>query len=111
MIAWQPNVFQFHLQHRLCKEAASPGAGRGQGVVAAVAGSFAGAACDTLDTLRRTESSLRRLKKTRAANGAADAAGLSDIDKVGRQLLLDAQARSRASMHGFHGGTLISGTL
>ncbi|KAK9821420.1 hypothetical protein WJX81_002272 [Elliptochloris bilobata] len=67
-----------------------------QGVVAAVAGSFAAAAGDTLVTLRRTESSLRRLKKTRAGDGAAgEAAGLSDTDKVGRQLALDAQEYGR----------------
>lgn len=60
--------------------------------MAAVAASFVAAAGDTLDTLRRTESSLRRLKKTRAGDGAAgDAGGLSDVDKVGRQLVLDAQ--------------------
>jgi len=73
----------------------TPAIGR-QGVAAAVAASFAAAAGDTLDTLRRTESSLRRLKKTRAAEGGAgDAGALSDVDKVGRQLLLDAQARPR----------------
>ncbi len=71
----------------------TPAPGR-QGVAAAVAASFAAAAGETLDTLRRTESSLRRLKKTRAAEGGAgDAGALSDVDKVGRQLLLDAQAR------------------
>jgi len=86
-----------HVRGPLCFRAAAVTTARAwgrQGVAAAVAASFAAAAGDTLDTLRRTESSLRRLKKTRAAEGGAgDAGALSDVDKVGRQLLLDAQAR------------------
>ena len=67
--------------------------------MAAVAASFAAAAGDTLATLRRTESSLRRLKKTRAGDGGAgEAAGLSDTDKVGRQLALDAQVRPHTTL-------------
>lgn len=47
-------------------------------------------ATDLLATVRKTESSLKRLKKTSAAEGEGGAA-MSDSDKIGLQLFLDVQ--------------------
>ncbi len=49
---------------------------------------------DLLETVRKTESSLKRLKKNRAAGDAATpeaAGGASDTDKMTTQLFLDVQ--------------------
>lgn len=65
-----------------------------QGVVAGVTQRFAAQAGDLLENLRKTDSSLKRLKKSRAGDAAADGSGaLSDTDKVNVQLFLDAQVR------------------
>lgn len=46
-----------------------------------------------MTTVRKTESSLKRLKKGRVAEGGGDggAEGMSDSDKIGLQLHLDVQ--------------------
>ncbi len=51
--------------------------------------------------MRKTEASLKRLKKGRAADGAAadGAPAMSDTDKISMQLFLDVQARRRPSEH------------
>ncbi len=65
-----------------------------QGVIAGVTQRFATQARDLLESLRKTESSLKRLKKSRAGDAASDGPGaLSDADKVNVQLFLDAQVR------------------
>jgi hypothetical protein len=54
---------------------------------------------ELLTTVKKTESSLKRLKKTRpgeeAAAGAAGAAAMSDSDKICLQLCLDVQEHGR----------------
>ena len=64
-----------------------------QGVVAEVTARFAAQAAEMLVTLRKTESSLQRLRQSRtAADAGGDGAGaVSNTDKVGMQLFLDAQ--------------------
>ncbi|CAL8471248.1 g10790 [Coccomyxa elongata] len=63
-----------------------------EGVIAGVTQRFATQARDLLESLRKTESSLKRLKKSRAGEAASDGPGaLSDADKVNVQLFLDAQ--------------------
>ena len=65
-----------------------------QGVISGVTQRFATQAGDLLENLRKTESSLKRLKKSRAGDASADGPGaLSDADKVNVQLFLDAQVR------------------
>ncbi len=65
---------------------------RVQGVIAGVTQRFATQARDLLESLRKTESSLKRLKKSRAGEAGSDGPGaLSDADKVNVQLFLDAQ--------------------
>ena len=62
--------------------------------MAGVTQRFATQAGEMLETLRKTESSLKRLKKSRAGDAAADGPGaLSDTDKVQVQLFLDVQVR------------------
>ena len=57
---------------------------------------FAGQAAEMLETLRKTESSLRRLRESRTGDAPGDGAGaLSNTDKVHVQLFLDAQVRGR----------------
>ena len=49
-------------------------------------------AAQQLDTLQRTETSLKRLKKARAGEGeAGPGSQLSDMDKILAQLVLDVQ--------------------
>lgn len=58
---------------------------------------------ELLTTVKKTESSLKRLKKTRlgeapgegAAGGAAAGPAMSDSDKIGLQLFLDVQEHGR----------------
>ena len=77
--------------------------------VSAVSGAFADAAADVLDAVRRTESSLRRLKNkagpeaaAAAGEGAAPAAPpsgspeMTDADKIAAQILLDVAAFGKA---------------
>ena len=77
--------------------------------VSAVAGAFADTAADVLDAVRRTESSLRRLKNKAgpeaaavAGEGAAPAAPpsgspeMTDADKIAAQILLDVAAFGKA---------------
>ena len=55
---------------------------------------YAAMAAELLDTLRKTESSLARLRRNRPAEGAAaDGSQLSDMDKISTQLFLDVQVR------------------
>ncbi len=62
---------------------------------------FANQAWELLENLRKTESSLKRLKKSRAGDAAADGPGaLSDADKVNVQLFLDAQVRLQLFLGG-----------
>jgi Domain of unknown function (DUF3510) len=64
------------------------------GVVAAVNSLYQQTASDMLDAVRKTESSLKRLKKMRAAEAATDGqAATSDTDKIAMQLFLDVQVR------------------
>ena len=66
-----------------------------QGVVEEVTARFSGQATEMLETLRKTESSLRRLRESRAVDAPGDGPGaLSNTDKVGVQLFLDAQVCS-----------------
>ena len=63
-----------------------------QGVFASVSDAFSAMAAQQLDTLQRTETSLKRLKKARAGEGdAGPGAQLSDMDKILAQLSLDVQ--------------------
>ena len=63
-----------------------------QGVFTSVATAFATMAAQQLDTLQRTETSLKRLKKARAGEGeAGPGSQLSDMDKILAQLVLDVQ--------------------
>ena len=74
----------------------------------AVSGAFADTAADVLDAVRRTESSLRRLKNKGAGAEAAAAAGtaapasaassseMTDADKIAAQILLDVAAFGKA---------------
>ena len=69
--------------------------------VAAVAGAFADTAADVLDAVRRTESSLRRLKNKGGAGGAEGSASepasmMTDADKIAAQILLDVAAFGKA---------------
>ena len=57
---------------------------------------YGAGAAELLDNLRRTESSLQRLKRSRAGDtGGPGANALSDVDKIGAQLALDVQANAR----------------
>ena len=62
-------------------------------------------AAQQLDTLQRTETSLKRLKKARAGEGeAGPGSQLSDMDKILAQLVLDVQvcllsSRRRRPVH------------
>ena len=62
-----------------------------QGVVSEVAQRFSKMATELLDTLRKTESSLKRIRQSRATDASAGG-GPSDIDKISLQLFLDVQA-------------------
>lgn len=65
-----------------------------QAVVEGVSTQYAAMAAELLDTLRKTESSLARLRRNRPAEGAAaDGSQLSDMDKISTQLFLDVQVR------------------
>ena len=46
---------------------------------------------ELLETLRKTESSLKRIRQNRATDQAAGSGGPSDIDKISLQLFLDVQ--------------------
>ena len=61
-----------------------------QGVVSDVAQRFSKMATELLDTLRKTESSLKRIRQSRATDASAGG-GPSDIDKISLQLFLDVQ--------------------
>jgi Domain of unknown function (DUF3510) len=65
-----------------------------QGTVDTVATRYASMAVRMLETLRKTESSLKRLKKNRAVEPAADGSQLSDIDKISLQLFLDVEVET-----------------
>ena len=54
-----------------------------------VADRFRRMASELLDTLRKTESSLKRIRQNRVADSSAK--GPSDIDKISLQLFLDVQ--------------------
>ena len=59
-----------------------------------VSAQYAAMAAELLDTLRKTESSLARLRRNRPVEGAAaDGSQLSDMDKISTQLFLDVQVR------------------
>jgi len=58
-------------------------------VVETVSARYQALATELLATVRKTESSLKRLKKTSAAEG--DGGAMSDSDKIGLQLYLDVQ--------------------
>eukprot|EP00891_Asterochloris_glomerata_P006879 jgi/Astpho2/6879/Aster-07878 len=63
-----------------------------EAVVEGVSTQYAAMAAELLDTLRKTESSLARLRRNRPAEGAAaDGSQLSDMDKISTQLFLDVQ--------------------
>lgn len=68
-------------------------------VIDAVNGRYTALAEELLTSVKKTESSLKRLKKTRPgeAPGEAGTAGaaMSDSDKIGMQLLLDVQEHGR----------------
>ena len=61
-----------------------------QDVTSAVAKRFCKMSEELLDTLRRTESSLKRIRQSRAAAGGS---GTSDVEKISLQLFLDVQVR------------------
>ena len=61
-----------------------------QGVFASVAEAFSTMAAQLLDTLQRTETSLKKLNRARKTEG--DGSQLSDLDKILAQLVLDVQA-------------------
>eukprot|EP00884_Botryococcus_braunii_P005660 jgi/Botrbrau1/15095/Bobra.0255s0008.1 len=65
------------------------------GTVDTVARRYASMAVRMLETLRKTESSLKRLKKNRTVEPAADGSQLSDIDKISLQLFLDVEEFGR----------------
>ncbi len=68
-------------------------------MVAEVSGRFAGQAAEMLATLHKTESSLRRLRESRAAEaGGGGDAGASNADKVAMQLFLDAQVPAHVAL-------------
>jgi len=62
-----------------------------QGVVAEVAERFRKMSSELLETLRKTESSLKRIRQNRPTDPAAGGGGPSDIDKISLQLFLDVQ--------------------
>lgn len=74
-----------------------------RGVVDDVNGRYTALAEELLTSVKKTESSLKRLKKSRPGEAAApgDAAGggaaaaMSDSDKIGLQLFLDVQEHGR----------------
>ncbi|KAK9806115.1 hypothetical protein WJX72_002159 [[Myrmecia] bisecta] len=68
-----------------------------QGVLEGVSARYAAMATELLDSLRKTDQSLRRLKKKKeAADGAAaDDSKLSDIEKIAKQLFLNVQEFAR----------------
>ena len=66
---------------------------RRQGVVAALSQRYATTVADLLHSLRRTEASMKRIKRGRASEVGAGGDGGSEIDKMALQLLLDIQAR------------------
>ena len=60
-----------------------------QGVFTNVAEAFSTMAAQLLDTLQRTETSLKKLNRVRKTEG--DGSQLSDLDKILAQLVLDVQ--------------------
>ena len=66
-----------------------------QGVASEVADRFRRMAAELLDTLRKTESSLKRIRQNRVTDSSA-AGGPSDIDKISLQLFLDVQVSTSA---------------
>ena len=60
-----------------------------QGVFTSVAEAFSTMAAQLLDTLQRTETSLKKLNRARKTEG--DGSQLSDLDKILAQLVLDVQ--------------------
>ncbi len=65
-----------------------------QGVVSEVAQRFRKMSSELLETLRKTESSLKCIRQNRATDPAAGAGGPSDIDKISLQLFVDVQVPS-----------------
>lgn len=67
-----------------------------QGVVASVSQQYAAMVSELLDMLQKTEQSLARVRRNKAADAVstADGAELSNIQKISLQLFLDTQVRS-----------------
>ena len=61
-----------------------------QGVLRELSATFQTKASDLLDTLRKTESSLNRIRHSRTMEQTA-AGGMTDIQKISMQLFLDVQ--------------------
>lgn len=71
----------------------------GRGVIDDVNQRYTSLAEELLTSVKKTESSLKRLKKTRPGEAAGEAgaagAAMSDSDKIGLQLFLDVQEHGR----------------
>lgn len=75
---------------------------RVQGIVSDIAQRFCKMSAELLETLRKTESSLKRIRQSRATEASA-AGGPSDIDKISMQLFLDVQVLSVTYTRGLLG--------